>query len=272
MYFLNSIDTSMNDISIPSSLVAPRASDALAPAMLSALWEIAAVLDEKRTPATVPNSVWLEIPTQRLRGEGSRDDNHWLRQCLRRLTKIELSGEYRNEPWGAVMVAEWHIVRGGTLARILVPPAAIQALRTPETFARVESSAAHSLSGHAMRLYAVLADKRRLSRPTWTFELDELRALLVPDKRAYKVWSAFHRTVLLPAISAINDYGTVAVKMAPQKLGRSINAVRFDWRWRSVDDVRATDEENSRQARSTSAKFKTPEEESAWREKMGLLR
>jgi hypothetical protein len=275
----------MNEISIPSSLIALRSSEALAPAMLTALWEIAAVLDEQRTPATVPNSLWLEIPTKRLRGEGSRSDNHWLRQCLDRLTGIKLSGEYRGDPWGAVMIAEWHIIQSGTLARILVPPAAVQALRAPETFAKIETTAAHRLSGHARRLYAILADKKRLGRPTWTFELDELRSLLdVANKPTYDRWQDFKKRVIDPAISAINDYGTVEVKMTPQKLGRSVNAVRFDWKWKSVDEARMTDEENSRHSTARRkepattpdapplvSKFKTPEEEAAWRKKMGLL-
>jgi hypothetical protein len=56
----------------------------------------------------------------------------WLRECLKRLTGLKISGEYRGDPWGAVIVAEWHIVQGGTVTRILLPPAAINAIRAPE--------------------------------------------------------------------------------------------------------------------------------------------
>lgn len=275
----------MNEITVPSSLIAPRASEPLAPAMIAALWQIADILDEQRTPATVPNSVWLEIPTKRLRGEGSRSDNHWLRQCLDRLTGIKLSGEYRGNPWGAVMIAEWHLIQGGSIARILIPPAAVQALRSPETFTKIETTAAHRLSGHAKRLYAILADKKRLGRPTWTFTLEEMRALFdVADKPAYDRWGNFSARVLIPAVAAVNDYGTVGVIMTPQKAGKSVNAVRFDWKWKSVDEARETDEENSRHSTARRkepattpdapplvSKFKTPEEETAWRKKMGLL-
>jgi hypothetical protein len=253
--------------------------------MIAALWQIADILDEQRTPATVPNSVWLEIPTKRLRGEGSRSDNHWLRQCLDRLTGIKLSGEYRGNPWGAVMIAEWHLIQGGSIARILIPPAAVQALRSPETFTKIETTAAHRLSGHAKRLYAILADKKRLGRPTWTFTLEEMRALFdVADKPAYDRWGNFSARVLIPAVVAVNDYGTVGVIMTPQKAGKSVNAVRFDWKWKSVDEARETDEENSRHSAARRkepskepdapplvSKFKTPEEETAWRKKMGLL-
>lgn len=237
----------MSEITVPSSLIAPRAEKPLAPAMVAALWEVAAVLDEQRVPATVPNAVWLEIPSRRLRGEGGRDDNHWLKQCLERLTSLKLSGEYKGDAWGAVIVAEWHITQGGTVARILIPPAAVQALRAPETFAKIETTAAHRLSGHARRLYALLADKKRLGRPTWTYELDELRALLdLAGRSAYARWDNLAARVLKPAVAAINEYGSVGVTMTPVKLGRAVTAVRFDWRWKSVDEARETDAENER--------------------------
>jgi len=92
---------SISGISIPSSLIAPRTLEPLAPAMLAALWEIAAVLDERRVASVVEDAVWLEIPTKRLRGEGGRDDNAWMRKCLDRLAGLKLSGEYRGDPWGA---------------------------------------------------------------------------------------------------------------------------------------------------------------------------
>lgn len=246
----------MREIAVPSSLIAPRAEKPLSPAMLAALWEIAAVLDERRVPAAVKDALWLEIPTRRLRGEGARSDNIWLKECLERLMGVKLSGEYRGDPWGAVMVAEWEITQGGSLARILVPPAAVRALRTPETFAKIETTAAHRLTGHARRLYAILADKKRLGRPTWTFTLDELRALLdVAGRSAYERWGEFDRRVLKPAVAAINDYGTVEVTVTPVKLGRAVSSVRFDWRWKSVDEARQTDEEN---ARHSAARRQTP--------------
>jgi len=56
--------------------------------------------------------------------------------------------------------------------------------------------------------------------------------------------------VLFPAhhewSAEINDFGTVALKMTPEKLGRSIAAVRFDWKWKTIDEARVTDEENAR--------------------------
>ena len=51
---------------MPSSAVALRSDRTLTPAMVAAVWEIAAALDEQRVPATVLNAVWLEIPTLRL--------------------------------------------------------------------------------------------------------------------------------------------------------------------------------------------------------------
>lgn len=232
---------------MPSSAVALRSEQPLTPAMVSAVWEIAAALDEQRTPATVSNAVWLEIPTLRLRGEGGRTDNVWLRQCLERLTGVKLSGEYRGDPWGAVVLAEWHITQGGSVARLLLPPAGVHALRSPSNFTKIEATAAHRLTGHGRQLYAILADKKRLGRPYWIFDLAELRTLMrVDDRKAYDVWGQFSRWVLKPAVDAINEYGTVTVKMTPQKRGRSVHAVRFDWQWKDPYLAAETASENER--------------------------
>lgn len=232
---------------MPSSALALRAEKPLTPAMVSAVWEIAAALDEQRVAASVPNAVWLEVPTARLRGEGARADNVWLRECLERLTGVKLSGEFRGDPWGAVVLAEWHIVEGGALARLLIPPAGVHALRSPANFAKIEEHAAHRLSGHARRLYAILADKKRLGRPSWTFSLDELRALLdVSGQRSYDRFNNLRQRVLDPAVAAINDYGSVSVKMSFVKRGRSVHAVRFDWVWKDPHDAAGTVAENER--------------------------
>lgn len=232
---------------MPSSAVALRSEQPLTPAMVSTVWEIANALDEQRIAATVPNAVWLEIPTPRLRGEGSRSDNVWLRECLDRLMGVKLSGEYRGDPWGAVVLAEWHITQGGSMARLLVPPAGVHALRSPSNFTKIEAHAAHRLTGHGRQLYAILADKKRLGRPHWTFTLEEIRALMgVAAQRSYDRWSDFRTRVLDPAVEAINDYGTVSVTLKPEKHGRSVHAVRFDWRWKDPHDASETAKENDK--------------------------
>ncbi len=215
--------------------------------MVSVVWEIAAKLDEDRVPSTVSNSVWVEMPAKRLRGPGGRTDNVWLRECLERLTKVTVSGEYRGRPWGAVVLAEWEIAEGGSLARLLIPPSGVQTFRSPETFAKIEAHAAHRLTGHGRRLYAMLADKKRLGRPNWTFQLAELRTLMgLDDRKSYNRFNTFRQRVLDPAVSAINDFGTVSVKMTPQKLGRSVHAVRFDWQWKDPRDATETVAQNER--------------------------
>lgn len=237
----------MREITVPSGAVALRSDRPLTPAMVSAVWEIAAALDEQRVPASVPNAVWLEMLTLRLRGEGGRADNVWLRECLDRLTGVKLSGEYRGDPWGAVVLAEWHITQGGSMARLLIPPAGVHALRSPANFTKIEAHAAHRLTGHGRRLYAILADKKRLGRPYWTFTLEELRSLMGTDaQRSYDRFNNFRARVLNPALEAINDYGTVTVKMTLEKRGRAIHAVRFDWRWKDPHDATETASENER--------------------------
>jgi len=238
----------MESLTINSKILSPTGDKPLTPAMVTALWVIGDEIDRRGIKADVKNAVWLEIPSARLRGEGARHDNLWLRECLDRLRKIEINGDWKGNPWGAVMVAEWHIEQGGTLARLLVPPAAINALRAPETFAKIEAFAAYKLHGHARRLYALLADKKHLTRQHhWIFGVDELRGLLdVAHKSAYRRWDDFRRRVLDPALAQINDFGTVTVRMTPEKVGRAISAVRFDWQWKTIDEARETEEENER--------------------------
>ncbi|MBB6193906.1 replication initiation protein [Sphingobium yanoikuyae] len=230
-----------------SAALALRAEKPLTPAMISALWEITAVLDEERTPANVPNAVWLNIPTARLRGPDARQDNVWLRECLDRMTGLKLSGQHRGDEWGAVLVAEWHITEGGSQARILIPPAGVHALRSPGNFVKIETTAAHRLPPHARRLYALLADRKRQREPYAQWSIDNLRGLLgVDDKRSYDRWQALKVRVLDPALDAINDFGTVDVTMTPKKVGRSVVAVRFDWRWKDPLDAADTVAENER--------------------------
>jgi len=236
----------METLTVTSSLLAPTTDKPLTPAMLTVLWVISSELDRARIPAKVADSVWLEIPTKALRPE-SRSDNAWLRECLERLTGVKIGGKYRDNPWGAVLVSEWHIVQGGALCRVHIPPAGVQALRLPETFAKIEMEAAYRLEGPARRLYAALADKKRMDQPQWTYSLEELRQLFgVEDKKSYERWAELKRSVLTPALEQINDYGIVNVKMTPQKRGRSVVKVRFDWRWKTIDEARETDEENER--------------------------
>lgn len=230
-----------------SAALALRAEKPLTPAMVSALWEIAAVLDEDRVPANVPNAVWLTIPTTRLRGPEARPDNVWLRECLERMTGLKLTGQHRGDEWGAVLVAEWHITEGGSKARILIPPAGVHALRSPGNFVKIETTAAHRLPPHARRLYALLADRKRQREPYAQWSVDNLRGLLgVDDKRSYDVWAQLAKRVLTPAVEAINDYGTVRVKMTPVKSGRSVAAVRFDWQWKDPHEATETVAENER--------------------------
>ena len=237
----------MDTLTIPTSLLSLSSSKPLAPAMVAALWVIADELDQRRIPAKVKDAVWLEIPSARLRGNGARNDNIWLRECLRRLTGLVIQGEYRGDPWGAVIVAEWHIEQGGAVTRLLIPPSAVQAIRAPETFTKIEAFAAYKLQGAAKLLYAALADKKRMAQSHWTFGLDELRAILgAADKKAYERWNNLRARVLDPALAAINEFGTVTVTMTPEKVGRAIAAVRFDWHWKTIDEARETDEENER--------------------------
>lgn len=237
----------MTTLTVPSPFTSPRGDKPLTPQTVSIIWRIADALDEKRTPANVPNAVWLELATSTLRGKDARSDNIWLRECLQRLTGLQLSGEYRGAPWGAVLLAEWQIVEGGAKVRLLLPPAGIQALRMPATFVKIEELAAVQLPGHARRLYGLLADRKRQARKSWTYSLEDLRfALGVEQHRSYDRFNNFRQRVLEPAVKAINDFGTVEVKMSPKKVGRSVDRVEFSWVWKTADAAKETIEESDR--------------------------
>lgn len=236
----------MDSLTVSSSMLIPSASNVeITPAMLAVLWRISHELDRLRMPAFVKDATWLEIPAASLRNPKGRNDNHWLKQSLDKLTGVKLSGEYRDEPWGAVLLAQWEILDGGRVVRLLVPPAAIQAIRAPKTFTKIEITAAYKLKGHARRLYAALADKKRMKETYWEYSIPELRQLFdIGDK--YPRFADFNRYVLKPALQEIEDYGTVKATATHKKTGRFVRSVRFDWSWKTLDDARVTDEENER--------------------------
>ena len=240
----------MSEISVPSALLNPFERDRpLTPAMVLSLWVIADAIDKLRLPRDHSQAVELNIPTSKLRGTEGRSDNVWLKTCLDRMTGIKLHGSYRGDDWGAVMLAEWHLEQGGAMARLLVPPAAIQALKAGDTFAKIETHAAYRLNGYARTLYGALADKKRMGNKYWVYDLEEIRLLLgVQSKQSYKRFNNLRYRVLDPALEQINDFGSVKVSMIPEKVGRSIVAVRFDWQWKTVSEARETDEENDKVA------------------------
>lgn len=238
----------MTLLTVRSNLLNPFQNDKpLTPAMVLALWVIADAVDKLKLSEGHDETVELTIPTSKLRGREARSDNAWLKVCLDRMTGLKIGGTYRGEDWGAVMLAEWRLEEGGTMARLFITPGGIQAFRSGETFAKIEEYASHHLQGHARTLYGALADKKRMNQNEWTYELDELRWLMnVGNKKAYKRFNNFRQWVLEPAIEEINDFGTVNVTMTPRKVGRAVAGVTFKWDWKSISEARETDEENQR--------------------------
>jgi hypothetical protein len=238
----------MTEISVRSVLLNPFQNDKpLTPAMVLSLWVIADAVDKLKLSDGHDEAVELTVPTSKLRGTEGRSDNAWLKVCLDRMTGLKITGTYRGNDWGAVILAEWRLEQGGAIARLYLPPSSIKALRAGDTFAKIETHAAYRLQGHARTLYGALADKKRMGNKYWVYELDELRYLMnVGDKKSYKRFNNFRFRVLDPAIAQINDFGTVAVSMTPHKVGREIVAVRFDWEWKTISEARETDEENER--------------------------
>lgn len=234
----------MSTITVSSAMLIPSAqSMRLRPSQVGIIWEIANEIDRRRIPGNTDNGVWLEIPTKRLRNPDGRNDNVHLRKMLKELMGLILEGEYKGDPWGAVLLAEYQITQGGSLARLFIPPAGINAVQAPTTFAKIEAEVKYRMKGAAKLLYAALADKKRMGNPFYVFDLDELHHICAVVDR-YPRWADFNRYVLQPAIGEINDYGTVQVKATPQKLARSVVSVRFDWEWKSLDHARETSDAN----------------------------
>lgn len=221
----------------------------LKPSQVNIIWEIAHELDRRRVSENVTDAVWLKIASKRMRNPKGRDDNHHLKKCLNELVGLQLEGEHKGEAWGAALIAEFHIKEGGSLVELLIPPAGVKAVLAPHTFAKIESEAKFRLDGAPKLLYAALADKKHLGRPYWTFALDDLRDTLYLRDR-YPRWVDFNRYVLQPAIQKIHEFGTVKIKPTPQKEGRSIVAVRFDWEWKSLDEAMETAEKNEKHSSS----------------------
>jgi hypothetical protein len=261
--FLPHIRLMTDRLTVRTPMLIPSAENVeITPAMLTVLWGITDALDQLRldrdkkgglvpelVAQRVTDAIWLRIPAQRLRPRGKTDngtlvgktDNVWLRQILDRLLGLKLGGEYRGDPWGAVMIAEWRIEKHGSLVRVLVPPAAAIALLSGTSYAKIEIAATYRMKGNARRLYAALADKKHQHQPYWTFPLEELRKIFDVQ---YPKWYDLHRYALVPALAEINDFGTVIVTMEPQKVGKAVVGVRFDWKWKTIDEARVTDEEN----------------------------
>jgi len=178
----------MSEIAVPSSLISIQTKEPMSPAMRSVVWEIGAALDEARIQPGHREAVWLAIPTSRLRGEAARNDNAHLKVTLARLTGVYLTGEHKGDEWGAVILAEWHLEQGGSMARLFIPPSAVAAIQTPKTFAKIEARAAHSLTGHGRQLYVLLSDRKNMRQQHWTYTVAELRALMgCEDKKTYQV-------------------------------------------------------------------------------------
>ena len=238
-------------------MLIPSATNAeISPSMLNVIWFLADKLDSMKIRDVPKNGFSVRVPTKRLRNPEGRDDNAYLRTVLDRLLGIQLHGEYsikedgkerETRDWGAVLLSQWEFQEGGSMVELLLPPAAIHALRAPHTFAKIEVMATYKLGGHARRLYAALADKKRMRQTYWEYTIEELR-LLFDTKKKYPKWAKFNAHVLAPALEEINDFGTVSVKMTTRKEGRSIVGARFDWDWKDPHEATETMLENERHA------------------------
>jgi len=80
----------------------------------------------------------------------------------------------------------------------------------------------------------------------------------VDDKRSYDRFNNFRQFVLDPAVAAINAYGTVSVTMTPEKLGRTIHWVSFEWRWKDPREAAELAAESKQQAEAPGVQPEAP--------------
>ena len=248
----------MTELTIRSPLLHARTATPLTAAQRAVVWEICALLDEQRAPSGPDDAVWLEASTARLRGPGARSDNVWLRECLERLLGVKFSGQNGDDPWGAVLLAEYKISRD--VVRLLLPPSAIRALRLPQTFAKIDAETAHRLPPNARTLYGLIADKFRLNKPEWLIGLDDLKGALGLSSSQYSDFFNFKRRVLNPSTDAINQFGVCNLTWEPVKLGLSVRSIRFRWTLKQMAEAETVAKENGRHR---VAKGKTQEDASA---------
>lgn len=234
----------MATLTVRSPLLNAHTPVPLTAAQRAVVWEICALLDEQRAPAGPDDAVWLEAPTARLRGPGARSDNVWLRECLNRLLGVKFTGQDGDDPWGAVLLAEFKIQRD--IVRLMLPPSAIRALRAPQTFAKIDAETAHRLPPNARTLYGLIADKFRQNRPEWEVGLADLKGALGMANGRYERFTDFRKWVLDPSTEAINQFGVCRLSWEAVKLGRSVRSIRFRWSLKQLPEAEQTARENER--------------------------
>ena len=210
----------------PAPLSAPRpAARQAARTAAAVLRTIAAVLDDRPAAALPRNPVWLEMSARRLAaaaGQGGQSssgaqlgmlrattgqDGAGLCDSLDRLTEIRITDSPASDR-GATMLSEWRLEDRGETVRLLIPPAAAEALRSPDNQAQLEEAALRLLPRAARHLHAELRARSASGRGRREYGLDELRAVLGAAGR-YAAWRDLRRKALIPALAAVNGFGTV---------------------------------------------------------------
>lgn len=212
----------------------------------AAIWELAGFLDELKIPASHDDAVWITIPAQRLRGEEGRDDNVWLKELLDRMLGIKFHGTYNGDHWGACLIAEYRFEQGGSQVKILMPPTGLNAIRSPETFAKIDQKAIHLLKPHAQQLYGLLASKQWQDHKQWKVEIDDLKAMMGISGKYNGRFDNFKDRVLVPAVKEVNNFGVISLQWEAEKLGRSFHWITFKWDLKNPREAKKTEHEGQR--------------------------
>lgn len=239
----------MTLLKVKTPLLAARTEKPLTPAQRAVVWEICAILDERRIEPG-EDAVWLEVESSRLRNPDGRSDNVWLRECLERLLGVKFSGQDGESSWGAVLLAEYRIDRDVT--RLMLAPRSISALRLPATFAKIDAAVMYQLPKNARTLYGLIADKFRQKKASWTVSVGNLKGALGLDETQYTDFFNFRRRVLDPSVKAISETGVCKLTWEPVKLGRTTAEIRFVWKLKQPAEAEKTAKENERHSKAKS--------------------
>ena len=130
-------DALMNEASENPTALAFWRDRRLAPETDFMARRIAEELARPREPTEDDLAVWLSIPVREMYRAESQPGGDGVREHLRRLTGVYLSGGRGEAEWKAVLLCEWHLVEDGAVARLLIPPTAVRALCRPESLAEL---------------------------------------------------------------------------------------------------------------------------------------
>ncbi len=140
----------------------------------------------------------------------------------------------------ALLGANTEAEHGSGVFRYRFDPELRGIIQNSRVFARIQSEIVFALSSkYALALYEMIQKRGNLAhKQSEEFALDELRALLGVEPSKLKLFSAFKRRALEPAVKEVNALGDYGVTMQPVKTGRAVTGIKLFWYRKSEDELK----------------------------------